>query len=137
MWTIFYSESIPFRLEFNVRWGGRSAANNESAPTPGYQEPVEIDKSGQEHPVPYRSDGTGEEDMANLQDLYDEENWDTTQVNPAGPSWRDLQPELPDRERLDQDRDMSDWLDPYNTPEYESRFPDRYGWDQYDTGYYY
>lgn len=133
MWAILYSEAIPFRLEFNVRWGGSSAPNEKEA-APGA---VEVDKSGQEHPsrVDYTNDP---EDMSNLQDgRYDAETWDTTQVTNIRQSWRYLQPELPDRERPDQDRDMSDWLNPYNTPEEESRFPDRYGWDQYDTGYYY
>ena len=137
MWAIFYSEAIPFNLELNVRRGSRSTAIIESAATPGYQEPVEIDKSGQEHPVPYRSDGMGEEDLANLQELETEDHYGSPQVTNIRPGRKNLLPEQPDRERPDMDRDMSDWLDPYNTPEEESRLPDRYGWDQYDTGYYY
>lgn len=133
MWAIIYSEQILFSLEENVRRGGFSNANGKLANS----DPVVIDKSDQEHPEPY--DYTNDpEDMSNLQDgRYDPETWDTTQVRPAGPSWRDLMPEQPDRERPDMDRDMSDWLNPYFEPEESSRLPDRYGWDQYDTGYFY
>lgn len=133
MWAILYSEAIPFRLEFNVRWGGSSTPNEKRA----LPEPVEVDKSGQEHPDDRYDPYTDPENMDRLQDIAPDDYMVGGDVTTSRPSWRDLQPELPDRERPDMDRDMSDWLDPYNTPEEESRLPDRYGWDQYDTGYYY
>ena len=122
MYEILYIEGIPWRLENNVRLGGWA---NATASKPDDNTPTDS--------APYQLD-PNDDDMSRLQEIAPDDYMDYRRPE------RDTQEVVRPRPNMEPNYREIDY---YNELRYSEStdpglvWPERYGWDQFDVGYYY